>query len=133
MGLNSDYNTVRGNILMMKPLPSTIQAYALLIQEDKQREVHSPSQFIADSAYMNVINQNQGSYKGKVDGKKIICRNCKMPGHSASKCYRIIGFPKDFKFTKGKNIVIVATGEELSGDFSSDSMILLGYLFVLML
>ncbi|KAL7603258.1 hypothetical protein Lser_V15G16505 [Lactuca serriola] len=41
MGLNSDYSSARGNILMMKPLPTVSQAYALLIQDEKQREVHS--------------------------------------------------------------------------------------------
>ncbi|VFQ84852.1 unnamed protein product [Cuscuta campestris] len=35
MGLNSAYTTTRGNLLMMKPLPTVAQAYNLLIHEEK--------------------------------------------------------------------------------------------------
>jgi len=35
MGLNEDYNTVRGNIFMMRPLPSISQVYSMLVQEEK--------------------------------------------------------------------------------------------------
>jgi len=35
MGLNDDYNSVRGNILMMNPLPSIGQVYSMLIQGEK--------------------------------------------------------------------------------------------------
>ncbi|XP_021986851.1 uncharacterized protein LOC110883393 [Helianthus annuus] len=45
MGLNPYYDTVRGNILMMKPLPTINQAYALVVQDEKQREIHSLSPF----------------------------------------------------------------------------------------
>nr|XP_009597238.1 uncharacterized protein LOC104093214 [Nicotiana tomentosiformis] len=31
-----------------------------------------------------------------------ICSYCKKPGYSIDKCYRIHGFPADFKFTKQK-------------------------------
>lgn len=93
MGLNSDYNTVRGNILMMNPLPSISQAYGLVIQEENQREIHASTQFISESASMSVSN-NQ--YQEKNDSKKT--------GHPVRKCYRLIGFHKDFKFTKGKNV-----------------------------
>lgn len=122
MGLNSDYNAIRGDILMMMLLPSLSQAYSLLMQEEKQREVHAATQFMLDSASMNVVSaqfsqaqgnlkssQNPGNYKGKNDGKKpMICNNCKNPGHPASRCYKLIGFPKDFKFSKGKRIATVS-------------------------
>ena len=44
---------------MMKPLPSISQAYALLSQEEKQREVHASSQFINESASMYASNHTQ--------------------------------------------------------------------------
>ena len=37
MGLNGEYGVVRGSILMMKPLPTVAQPYALLIQDEKQK------------------------------------------------------------------------------------------------
>ncbi|XP_070046976.1 uncharacterized protein [Nicotiana tomentosiformis] len=29
------------------------------------------------------------------------CKYCKKPGHKAENCYKLIGFPSNFKFTKG--------------------------------
>ncbi|XP_006367204.1 uncharacterized protein [Solanum tuberosum] len=40
MGLNEAYSGVKSSILMMDPLPSVGQAYSLLIQDEKQREMH---------------------------------------------------------------------------------------------
>ncbi|XP_076918297.1 uncharacterized protein LOC143578693 [Bidens hawaiensis] len=102
MGLNPCYESVRGNILMMQPLPSINQAYALLIQDEKQREIHSSVMFPSNSASMNVNSQAQSNQYDRYDKKSDICSNCKRTGHHASKCYRLIGFPKDFKFTKSK-------------------------------
>nr|XP_009772676.1 PREDICTED: uncharacterized protein LOC104223020 [Nicotiana sylvestris] len=39
MGLNEIYNVVRGSILTMNSLPSIAQAFSLLIQEERQREI----------------------------------------------------------------------------------------------
>ena len=41
-GLNDSYNAVRGQILLMKELPSVREVYSLIIQEEKQREIGSP-------------------------------------------------------------------------------------------
>ncbi|VFQ68470.1 unnamed protein product [Cuscuta campestris] len=104
MGLNSTYNTIRGNLLIMRPLPTLEQAYNLLIQEEKQRDIQPVSQIIPDHASLSVTKPSYGYYKGKPDAKKTLyCDHCKKPGHVVNKCYRLIGFPKDFKFTKGKN------------------------------
>ncbi|XP_035830652.1 uncharacterized protein LOC118479895 [Helianthus annuus] len=103
MGLNSTYDAIRGNILMMQPLPSISQAYALLIHDEKQKEIHPATQSFTEASAMHVQNQSQGnSYNKPGDLKKVICENCKKPGHATNKCYRLIGFPKDFKFTKPK-------------------------------
>jgi len=45
MGLNESYTPVRGNILIMKPLPTLSQLYSLLVQEEKQRQVRSGGHF----------------------------------------------------------------------------------------
>ncbi|KAI3713165.1 hypothetical protein L1987_71738 [Smallanthus sonchifolius] len=95
MGLNPCYDMIRGNIITMKPIPSINEAYAFLIQDEKQRELHSSAQFIPQNASMNAsvkVPKNSSARKGSV------CSHCKKPGHDASKCYRLIGFPKDFKF-----------------------------------
>nr|DAD38746.1 TPA_asm: hypothetical protein HUJ06_013068 [Nelumbo nucifera] len=42
---------------------------------------------------------NSGNQKKK---SSVTCSHCGKNGHSKDKCYRIIGFPPNFKFTKGK-------------------------------
>ena len=37
MGLNESYSAIRGQILLMNPLPSALQAYSSVCQEEKQR------------------------------------------------------------------------------------------------
>ncbi|VFQ70068.1 unnamed protein product [Cuscuta campestris] len=53
MGLNSEYNTIRGNILVMRPLPSVAVAYGMLIQEEKQREIQAASPLMPEHTSMN--------------------------------------------------------------------------------
>ncbi|KAI4351256.1 hypothetical protein L6164_005632 [Bauhinia variegata] len=35
----------------------------------------------------------------------VICNYNKKPGHTKNKCYRMNGFPPDFKFTKGRKFL----------------------------
>ncbi|KAI3515186.1 hypothetical protein L1887_13951 [Cichorium endivia] len=117
MGLNDDYGNIRGSILMMKPLPSINQAYTILIQDEKQRE-ESASMYASNlsSPFFPQTNNSQSfSYlRGKSEGN-IVCNHCKKPGHTTNKCYKLVGFPNDFKYTKGRKMagnveVITSTG-----------------------
>ncbi|GJY23174.1 hypothetical protein Tco_0396832 [Tanacetum coccineum] len=38
MGLDESYSNIRGQILLMQPLPSAAKAYTMVRQEEKQRE-----------------------------------------------------------------------------------------------
>ncbi|KAD5961517.1 hypothetical protein E3N88_12990 [Mikania micrantha] len=121
MGLNSVYDTIRGNILMMKPFPSINQAYALLIQDEKQREIHAGAQFLSESASMNVNTHSQRQYVKSDSKKSLVCTHCKKSGHVASKCYRLVGFPKDFKFTKSKQFAATVQSDATDAKKSNTS------------
>lgn len=54
MGLNEAYTTMRGSILIMKPLPSLAQAFSLLVQQEKQREVKLNNQLNLESTSLQV-------------------------------------------------------------------------------
>ena len=43
MGLNDLYSQIKGQILLMDPLPSINKVYSLLIQEERQRNVGNNS------------------------------------------------------------------------------------------
>ncbi|XP_047264739.1 uncharacterized protein LOC124896911 [Capsicum annuum] len=109
MGLNNTYSSVRSNILMISPLPSVNQAYSLLLQDGKQREIYV-SKYPIESTFLaaNQQGENQknnrpnNKFKGYSEEKKnnMFCNYCKKLGHTIDHCYRLKGFPPNFKFTK---------------------------------
>ncbi|XP_042753624.1 uncharacterized protein LOC128128114 [Lactuca sativa] len=101
MGLNESYKSTRGQILMMNPLPSIATVHSLLIHEERQRDINSIPNIIADSMAMNVNHQTSNS-NNSFNKKNLQCTHCKKSGHVKATCYRINGFPSDFKFTKSK-------------------------------
>ncbi|XP_074299366.1 uncharacterized protein LOC141630444 [Silene latifolia] len=65
MGFNDGYNTTRGNILMMTPLPSLNVVYSILIQKEKQRDIVAPSPLNLDvSAMAARVWNGQQRYNG---------------------------------------------------------------------
>jgi len=127
MGLNDSYNAIRGNILMMNPLPTISQIYSMLIQEEKQRQVRGTGHILTESSSLSVdaytghqmgnqsfkkpLNKPEGKAEkneGKVEQfsrrTSLFCDYCMKPGHSIDKCYRLHGFPLNFKFTKGRRL-----------------------------
>lgn len=96
---------------MMSPLPSIAQAFAMLIQEKKQREVKPHNQFVMESASLNASagnnnlktnystngynagnNANRGGYSSNTH--RLFCEYCKKPGHSKDKCFKLHGYPQ---------------------------------------
>lgn len=123
MGLNESYTAVRGHILMMRPLPTVREAYALLVQEEKEREIGSGISYVPEASSMNVGDpnssnsqfnriQSQGSFKNKVDYKKLFCDFCKRTCRTKERCFKLHGFPN--KNNKGKRIAAGTTIDSFS-------------------
>ncbi|XP_039041162.1 uncharacterized protein LOC120179705 [Hibiscus syriacus] len=98
MGLNETYSSIRSQILLMQPLPSVNQAYSMVAQEESQRiqlsVMPSPDSSVFYSKGSGILDRRQ--FQG-------ICDYCKVKGHERDSCYRLIGFPPDFKFSKRRN------------------------------
>ncbi|KAH0634641.1 hypothetical protein KY290_038107 [Solanum tuberosum] len=105
MGLNEVYTVIRGNILMMNPLPSLAQTFSLLVQDEKQREIKPNAQVFMESAALNAGNSGKkvmesvafnanGSAGASTSRTRIICDYCKRPGHIRDKCYKLHGYPQ---------------------------------------
>ena len=65
MGLNESFATVRGQILLMKPLPSLNQVFSLITQEEKQKRVGSNAiaiEFTALFSRGSNTSSNKGNY-----------------------------------------------------------------------
>lgn len=94
MGPDESYKIIRGQILMMKPLPSVLTAYSLIIQEERQRGINLSSNLSNDAI---VMQSSSNSFR-----KLVTCNHCKKSGHTKAQCYRLNRFHSNFKFMKRK-------------------------------
>ncbi|XP_019261720.1 PREDICTED: uncharacterized protein LOC109239589 [Nicotiana attenuata] len=92
MGLNEVYVGVRSNLLMMQPLPSLDNVYNILFQDE-----------------------NPGPLT-------LFRKYCKKHGHIIDKCYKLHGFPTNFKFTKSRKAAAnMVTDSEFSASDCTSS------------
>jgi hypothetical protein len=108
MGLNESYSHVRGQILLIDPLPSINKVFSLVIQEERQRMISSSSLSFNQNTtalFTKTMSPtrfacNKSFYIRK---DRPICSHCCISGHTVEKCYKIHGFPPGYKFNRGKN------------------------------
>ncbi|XP_019257527.1 PREDICTED: uncharacterized protein LOC109235744 [Nicotiana attenuata] len=116
MGLNDTYVQTRSNIFMIKPFPYVNVVYSILLSGENQRQVSTYPQFLPTSASFNVGVSKQG-FPSKVNfdaQKSPVCKYCKKPGHIIDKCYKLHGYPPNFKFYKGSGSRKTATHVEVN-------------------
>ncbi|XP_054786851.1 uncharacterized protein LOC129302557 [Prosopis cineraria] len=94
MGLDEASNTIKTQILSMKPTPRLGQAYHLVAEDEQQRQVSAMQRPVIESAAFQVRTD-----KVPRDGKreKPKCNHCQKLGHTEDRCYELIGFPEDWK------------------------------------
>ncbi|KAH0770980.1 hypothetical protein KY290_014961 [Solanum tuberosum] len=93
MGLNESYSHVRSDILLKATVPTVNQAYATVIQEESQRSLGVMD---LNKEPLTMMVNRRSSFKGK----KLLntaCEHCGYRNHLSKDCYRIIGYPNDFK------------------------------------
>ncbi|XP_017627137.1 uncharacterized protein LOC108470374 [Gossypium arboreum] len=96
MGLNETYAAVRSQILLMQPLPLVNRAYSMIVQEEAQRSFSSVLSHVLDPvALSSTASGNRKKFTSTYDF-------CKLKGHKKESCYRLIGFPPNFKFNRKK-------------------------------
>lgn len=66
MGMNESYSQVRGQILLMYPIPIINQIFSLVIQKETQREIGNTKSITTLIAF-NVQSNNNTSYNSKID------------------------------------------------------------------
>ncbi|KAL6318234.1 hypothetical protein AAG906_035742 [Vitis piasezkii] len=94
MGLNGSYVAIRGQILLMQPLPDTYQVYSLVLQQEKQVEV-SLSHGNKNLYAMLADQDNKATSAHQVQKQKtpLHCSYCDHDYHNIEKCYYLHGFP----------------------------------------
>ncbi|XP_049361514.1 uncharacterized protein LOC125826237 [Solanum verrucosum] len=103
--------------------------------EERQREVKPHNKPHMDSSFFHVnaastssgFRTNYNPHKNNVGTSRpssksnLFCDYCKKTGHIREKCYRLHGFPPDFKFTKGRNARTAANANGFSEDMLGDT------------
>ncbi|XP_075504200.1 uncharacterized protein LOC142541583 [Primulina tabacum] len=102
MGLNESYAQIRAQVLMMDPILVISKIFSLVVQEERQRSIHSD---ISGSSLDHSSHSSphpsiaivKGPSYGKYDkGRKSdlpTCSHCHYPGHTSDKCYQLHGYP----------------------------------------
>ncbi|XP_076929913.1 uncharacterized protein LOC143594490 [Bidens hawaiensis] len=108
VGLTPSYDMIKINILMMQQLLSISHACGILIQDEKQKEIHTITDFIASSASMYASSEAPTSGGTRENKRALVYSHCKKNGHSINKCYKLIGFPKNLKLNKGMKFTNLA-------------------------
>ena len=97
MGLNETYSQIRGQILLLDPLPLINKVYSLLIQDESQRSIaHSVGDYVKSTALaaQSVVGSANLAYGGGPVGKdsknkgkdRPVCSHCGITGHTMEKC-----------------------------------------------
>jgi hypothetical protein len=102
MGLNDTYSAIRGQILLMQPLPNIRKIYSLLLHEEKQRQLtkasDSPIHAMNVKRNTRITKNRQSTRLQNNKGKSLFCSHCEGDTHTVDRCYYIIGFPLRHKF-----------------------------------
>ncbi|KAK1415979.1 hypothetical protein QVD17_31767 [Tagetes erecta] len=108
MGLDSDFSTIRTQLLSIKPIPTLGEAYRLAFEDEQQRNITllkkphvEPSVFQTSTQYRREGNNNQQRYKSnQKEGKRSSpteseqCTHCGKNGHNREGCFERIGYPE---------------------------------------
>ncbi|KAL5557872.1 hypothetical protein UlMin_034083 [Ulmus minor] len=121
MGLNESYAQIRGQILLMEPLPAINKVFSLVIQEERQRNISFTNPISEPMAFGSNSNAPVGSSGGsKTRRDKITCSHCGFIGHTKEKCYRLVGYPPGWK-PKPKGYNSMANNSEIVDSMSAGS------------
>ena len=96
MGLNETYTTVKGQILLMDPIPSIGKVFSLLLQDEKQRKIGKKNT-IESSALAVKANGSSKSFNKAKSGRPQ-CTHYGVLVHDVDKCYKLHEYPPGYKF-----------------------------------
>lgn len=100
MGLNSGYNSMKGQILAKDPLSTVNRAYQIIQQIEKQKQVTDVMQ-IKQEVEVYAVNKQGPKPVVKKDQKKgkndKYCDHCKVKGHQTDQCFKPHGYPNWYK------------------------------------
>ena len=102
IGLNESYNAIRGQILLMNPLPDVAKAYSSIIQKEKQRSLGAGRETTENSAMvvqrtesvaLTVRHGQVSSSRSNLSNRKPLhCSYCNCDHHVWETCWKLNGY-----------------------------------------
>ncbi|XP_075112712.1 uncharacterized protein LOC142182342 [Nicotiana tabacum] len=100
MGLNETYEQAREQIMMMDPLPTMNKAYSMLMERESQRSMANAVVPAENDEMTTLLTTKRLNNQKPRKNYNLLCDYNKMKGHGREGCYKLIGYPDDFKFKK---------------------------------
>ncbi|GJQ98466.1 hypothetical protein Tco_0009605 [Tanacetum coccineum] len=111
--LNKVYAPIRSIILTTDPIPDVKGTFATFSRDKFHRSTQSHnvsktgngnSAFIdrTNSRSNNWSNYNNNQFK-RLNKPNLVCTHCNMNGHTADRCFKLLGYPSNFKKRNGTN------------------------------
>lgn len=111
MGLHESYAQIRGQVLLMDPIPSINQVFALVSQEENQRKISIMNDPSGTTESMAFYAQEDTKRITHTDARKTLthqygrpqkkerplCSYCGYSRHDVNKCYKLCGYPPGYK------------------------------------
>ncbi|KAI6687478.1 hypothetical protein NL676_024306 [Syzygium grande] len=106
MGLTSEFNTVRSNILSIEPMLSLNKVYQMIVHEERQKLVVRSHDSTPEAAVFLVKGgggpNNVGKQQQQSSEARLVCEHCGKLGHTNSNCWALNGYPAWYTAEKSK-------------------------------
>lgn len=107
---------------MIVPVPSVNKAYSLSMEMESQRNMTNAlsSTIIRDITTLMTVKGNGPIQSGRKN-YVLQCDYCKLKGNTRERCYKLIGYPANYKY-KRKPIITIshnAIVEEHKGQYTT--------------
>ncbi|KAG7974711.1 hypothetical protein I3843_06G061900 [Carya illinoinensis] len=101
MGLNDSFKNIKAQIILLKPVPSLSEIYALIQQEEK-RDISKPFNSQRQDKLFYTFYKVSGHslekcFKANPNLEKPTCTHCHLVGHTAKRCYKLHDYPPNHK------------------------------------
>lgn len=106
MGLNDSFSSIRGQIVSADSVPPMTKVFSLIIQDETQKEVGTASAPSADTHTFVVRKVDDNKNKGFKKDRPTHA-HCGIAGHSKDKCYKLHGYPSNYKKLKSPQTDVV--------------------------
>ncbi|KAF5478995.1 hypothetical protein F2P56_005510, partial [Juglans regia] len=118
MGLNDSFSQVRGQILLIDPLPPMNKVFSLVLQEERQRDIGSPLVPHIPSAALSSTTKQPHQIKPSTRKDRPICSHCSVHGHTIEKRFKLHGYPPGYR-SKGKYSIPSSSAHQVACDSTS--------------